>query len=195
MLVACLVLQCFRNHLSGMVKPCDFFQKHIHNLLYFPFIDALNAFCPDATRRQTLRKCFFFYLNSLHIHSFSRNISKFASSKCCWNIDICQIRISSKGLLHFHSFILLSWTKLAWRFSYYWFSLSLNQLPKGTWLNELYHPEFHQLQWIIRSFLLDYVHEIGFMIMSVQHTHCSIQLNNFLSALYIQIIWEQAFSI
>lgn len=25
--------------------------------------------------------------------------------------------------------------------------------------------------------------------MSVQHTHCSTQFNNFLSALYIQIIW------
>lgn len=145
--------------------------------------------------RQTLRKYFFFYLNILHIRSFSPNIPKFASSKCFWNIDICQILISSNELLHFHSFIQLSRSKLAWRFSYYWFSLSLNQLPKGTWLNELYHPEFHQLQWIIGSFLLDYVHETGFMIMSVHHTHCSTQFNNFLSALYIQIIWEQAFSI
>lgn len=47
----------------------------------------------------------------------------------------------------------------------------------------------------LSDFLLDYVHETGFMIMSVQHTHCSTQFNNFLSALYIQIIWEQAFSI
>lgn len=85
-----------------MVKPYDFFQKLVRNVLCFPFIDALNACCPEATLRQTLMQDFFFYLNILYIHSFFPNISRFVSNKCFWNIDICQIRISSKGLLHFH---------------------------------------------------------------------------------------------
>lgn len=128
-----------------MVKPYDFFQKLMQNVLCFPFIDALNAYRLEATLRESLMQYFLFYLNILNIHSFSPNISRFVSNKCFWNIDICQIRISSKGLLHLHSFILLSWNKLAWKSSYYWFWLSLNQLPKDKWLNQLYHPEFHQL--------------------------------------------------
>lgn len=128
-----------------IVKPYDFFQKIMHNVLCFPFIDALNTYCPEATLRQSLMQYYFFFLNILHIHIFSPNVCRFVSNKCLWNIDICQIRILSKGLLHFHSFILLSWSKLAQRFRYYWFWLSLNQLPKDKWLNQLYHPEFDQL--------------------------------------------------
>lgn len=128
-----------------MVKPYDSFQKLMYNVLCFAFIDALNTHHPEETLRQSLMQYFLFYLNIIHIRNFSLNGSKFVSNKCFCNIDICQIRISSKGLLNFHSFILLSWNKLAWKFSYYWFWLCLNQLPKDKWLSQLYHPEFDQL--------------------------------------------------
>lgn len=45
-----------------MVKPCDFFQKLRHNLLCFPFIDALNEFRPDATLKINSEKVFLLLL-------------------------------------------------------------------------------------------------------------------------------------
>jgi len=51
-----------------MVKPYDFFQKLRRNVLCFPFIDALNAYRPEAALRQSLMQYFFFYLNILCIH-------------------------------------------------------------------------------------------------------------------------------
>lgn len=162
-----------------MVKPYDFFQKLMHNVLCFPFIDALNAYRPEATLRQSLMQYLFFYLNVLHIHSFSPNVSRFVSNKCFWYIDICQLRISSKGLLHFHSFIY--WAGINWHedsvsidFDQVWISyLKINDSISYIIQNLTNYSELSD------NFLLDYVHETGFIIMPVQYTHCSIQQNDF----------------
>lgn len=106
-LAACFILQSLRKQTAVwlcVVKPWDFFQKLMHNVLCFPFIDVQNAFCPEAILRQSLMQ-YFFYSNILH--SFSHNVSRFVSNKCFWKTVICQMGVSSKGLLHFHWFILL----------------------------------------------------------------------------------------
>lgn len=93
---------------AGFTKSRAFGVKMWHAWLSlsasFPFIDVQNAYCPEATLRQSLLQ-YFFYSNILH--SFFCSLSRFNNNKCFWKTDICQMEVSSKGLLYFHRFILL----------------------------------------------------------------------------------------